>query len=290
MTNPYRVAPDGFTKEQWDKFSEDGFIQVGGRLTPEETARYRAATLELAESYGSYDPAHAFRIANVLPQHEVLTELIDHARHAGFPYDIYGEQMQLVQSDLFIRPPGGVINHWHIDGPRAVPYRVFSPVLPLKLRIGYWLTDVPTPGMGNYVYVPGSHKPEYTAEHSSLDDVPGQRIICGEAGTLTVAHANVWHRIDANNSDKTRITIFLTYAPSWLAGYYDYPESWLDTLNREQRILIRPYKDGEEFIRPPKDDLPLFVEPDYTPTGPGATDVHKIRRFTRYERNLRDPQ
>jgi hypothetical protein len=281
-----RKAPEGFNPQQWREFTEKGFIAIPNAMSAEEAARYRTAAEELIERYPDYDPAHAYRVANVLPQHETLWELIDHNRHTGFPYDIYGEQLQLVQSDLFVRPPGGIVNQWHIDGPRALPYRVFSPELPLKLRVGYWLTDVPRPEMGNYVYVPGSHKVDYEAEHSGTGEVAGQEVICGGAGTMTVAHANVWHRIDPNFSDRTRITVFLTYAPSWLANYYSYPDELLGNLTREQRIILRPYTDGEDFVRPPKKDLPLFQD-DYVPVGPEDTDFHKIRRLTRYERMLR---
>lgn len=284
--SPPRKAPAGFTVPQWKDFCDKGFIAIPGAMGEDEAARYREAAQELIGRYPDYDPAHAFRLANVLPEHKTLWELIDHDRHVGFPYDIYGEQMQLVQSDLFVRPPGGIVNHWHIDGPRALPYRVFSPDLPLKLRIGYWLTNVPETEMGNYVYVPGSHKADYDREHSGTGDVPGQEVICGPAGTMTVAHANIWHRIDPNFSDRTRITIFLTYAPSWLANYYSYPDELLGQLSREQRIILRPYTDGEDFVRPPKQDLPLFVG-DYVPSGPADTDFHKIRRLTRYERELR---
>jgi hypothetical protein len=281
-----RVAPKGFSADQWQEFTDRGFIAIPNAMDTDEARRYREAAEELISRYPDYDPAHAFRVANVLPEHETLWELIDHDRHVGFPYDLYGEQLQLVQSDLFVRPPGGIVNQWHIDGPRALPYRVFSPDLPLKLRVGYWLTDVPEPNMGNYVYVPGSHRDVYEQEHSGVGEVQGQEVICGKAGTMTVAHANVWHRIDPNLSDRTRITIFLTYAPSWLANYYSYPEELLKQLSREQRIILRPYTDGEDFVRPPKSDLPLFVE-EYTPTGPADTDFHKIRRLTRYERVLR---
>jgi phytanoyl-CoA dioxygenase PhyH len=282
-----RKASPGFTAGQWQEFCANGYIQIPGTMTPGEVSRYREIAEEIARRYPDYDPAHAFRIANVLPQHEGFFDLIDNDRHVGFPYDLYGDQLQLVQSDLFIRPPGGIVNHWHIDGPRALPFRVFSPILPLKLRIGYWLTDVDKPLMGNYVYIPGSHKPEYDGEHSGNGDVPGQVTICGSAGTITVAHANLWHRIDPNESDRTRITIFLTYAPSWIANYYSYPAELLARLNREQRIILRPYTDGEDFIRPPREDLPLFLD-SYLPDGPPGTDFHKIRRYTRYERTLRD--
>jgi hypothetical protein len=281
-----RKAPAGFTPQEWTEFDREGFIHRPGGIEPEAVARYRAACEEIMAQHADYDPAHAFRVANVLPQHEAFRDLIDADRHVGYAYDLYGDQLQLVQSDMFVRPPGGLVNQWHIDGPRAVPYRVFSPVLPLKLRIGYWLTDVPEEGMGNYVYVPRSHRADYPGEHGGIGDVPGQRTLTGPAGTMTVAHSSLWHRIDANRSDRTRITLFLTYAPSWLAGYYEYPRDWMDGLGREQRIILRAYTDGEEFIRPPREDLPLFAE-DVESVGPAETDMHKIRRTTRYERTLR---
>ena len=220
-----------------------------------------------------------------MTQHEVLRDLIGNDRHIGFPYDLYGDQLKLVQSDLFIRPPRGIVTQWHIDGPRAVPFRVFSPILPLKLRVGYWLTDVDSIEMGNYVYIPASHLPDYELEHGGTGVIPGQRIVCGPAGTISVAHTNLWHRIDPNTSNRTRVTLFLTYCPSWLAGYYTYPREWLDQLDREQRIIMRPYDHGEELIRPPKEDLPLFQTPESSNLGYGP-DAHKVRRRTRYERSL----
>ncbi len=33
--------------------------------------------------------------------------LIDHPRHVGYAYDLFGELLKLHQSQFFIRPPGG---------------------------------------------------------------------------------------------------------------------------------------------------------------------------------------
>jgi hypothetical protein len=84
------------------------------------------------------------------------------------------------------------------------------------------------------------------------------------------------------------MTLFLTYAPSWLASYYRYPDDWLAGCSREQRIILRPYDDGEDLIRPPRDDLPLFRDDGNVGEAPPETDDHKIRRFTRRERFLDD--
>lgn len=280
-----RKAPPGFTPDQWSTFRRDGLIHLEGAIEPAEVERYRAAAEDHMAGM-NYDPAHTNKVENIVAADTAFRDLIDHDRHVGFPYDIFGDQMRLTQSDLFVRPPGSVVNQWHVDGPRTVPFRVFSPILPLKLRVGYWLTDVPHDGMANMVYLPGSHDGAYGHEHKGIGDLPGQRVLTCSAGSVTIFHASIWHRIQANESERTRINLFLSYTPSWLSGYYFQDEAWADTLSREQRIIVRPYGgDQERFIRPPADDLPVFYDPDAPQPDPDV-EPHKVHRPTRYERYL----
>ena len=43
-----------------------------------------------------------------------------------------------------------------------MPYGTFSPDLPLQIKIGFWLTDLPQAKMGNLVVLPGSHRKRRT--------------------------------------------------------------------------------------------------------------------------------
>ncbi|UQV17630.1 hypothetical protein MU852_12350 [Brevundimonas albigilva] len=104
--------------------------------------------------------------------------------------------------------------------------------------------------MGNLVYLPGSHRADYRREHAGLEDVEGQTTLRCSAGTMTIAHASLWHRVCSNKSDTTRINLFLSYTPSWITGYYNYDPAWLSRLTREQRILLRSYLDSEDLTRP----------------------------------------
>jgi ectoine hydroxylase-related dioxygenase (phytanoyl-CoA dioxygenase family) len=281
-----KKAPAGFTPEQWRVFRRDGLIHLERAIEPDQLAKYRAAAKKCTAGM-QYDPAHTNKVENIIAEHDDFRDVIDHDRHAGFPYDIFGDQMRLSQNAIFVRPPGGVTNQWHVDGPRALPYRAFSSVLPLKLRIGYWLTDLPHENMGNMVYLPGSHDGEYSVEHDGIADVPGQRVLTCSAGSITIFHASLWHRIQANESDRIRLNVFLSYTPSWVNGYYFQNEEWASGLSREQRIIVRPYgRDQEGFIRPPAADLPLFYDPDGPEPGPDV-EPHKVRRPTRYERYLK---
>ena len=72
---------------------------------------------------------------NIVERDPVFTDLIDHERHVGYAYDLFGELLKLHQSQFFLRPPGGKqYNQWHPDGARALPYGVFSPELPLQIK------------------------------------------------------------------------------------------------------------------------------------------------------------
>ena len=123
------------------------------------------------------------------------------------------------------------------------PTACFSPKLPLQIKIGYWLTDLPHEKMGNLVVLPGSHRQQYMDGYDTHDSVPGEMIVCPRKGTMTVMHSSIWHRVEPNESDVVRYNIFVAYCPSWITSadrFHSSPE-WLKTLNREQRIIMRSY-------------------------------------------------
>jgi len=259
----YRVAPPGFTESQWETFMKEGLLLIENALSPEETERYREAILRVREEDPAYDGSGYYARENIVERHPVLSELIDHPRHVGFAYDLYGELLKLHQSQAFCRPPGGnKYNLWHPDGARAVPYQVFAPVLPMQIKIGYWLTDLPRRKMGNFVYLPGSHREQYMDHYDTHDDVAGQQILQVSAGTITIMFHSLWHRVEPNESDVSRVNIFLAYCPSWIvsADRFQSDPAWLKTLNREQRIIMRSYSHAYSNAKPPAEDFPLFLD------------------------------
>jgi len=142
----------------------------------------------------------------------VFTDLIDNERHVGYAYDLFGELLKLHQSQFFLRPPGGKqYNQWHPDGARALPYGVFSPKLPLQIKIGYWLTDLPREKMGNLVVLPGSHRHQYMDGYDTHKSIPGEKVVCPRKGTMTVMHSSIWHRVEPNESEVVRYNIFVAY-------------------------------------------------------------------------------
>ena len=265
LETAYKVAPPGFTPEQRAAFDRDGYLMIASALSLEEIQQYLETIQRVAAHHPDYTPGKPFTpwsgVAHLDP---VLTELIDHPRHIGYAYDLYGELLKLHNSQFFLRPPGPSNTKWHNDGARAVPYSVYAPTLPLQLKVAYWLTDLPHEQMGNLVVAPGSHKSQHFDAYTKEVEVPGQRAVCVPAGTMMLMNGNLFHTVQENRSEVTRINIFYTYCPSWVceADRYRCDDAWLATLTREQRILMRSYKDPYQRTKPPAEDFPLYLDRD----------------------------
>ena len=100
----YRVAPPGFTRDQWDEFQENGMLVVEDALTDEECDRYIEMIDVAAARSEKYDPAKFFGPNNIVERYPEFAELIDHPRHIGFMHDVYGELLKLHISQFFLRP------------------------------------------------------------------------------------------------------------------------------------------------------------------------------------------
>ena len=287
-----RRAPPGFTDAQWEDFHEKGLVMIEGALSREEIDYYLAAVDRVAAADPKWQPGQSLRCSNAVEHDPAVAELIDHDRHIGFVYDIFGEMTRLLRSDLRIRDRGTDNNDWHPDTPRAVPYLVFSPELPIRMSVAYWLTDIPNPKMGNFVYLPGSHRMQYLDEYYTNDHAPGEEIVCVEAGTLTVYNGNLWHRVEPNETDVARKNFFFSYCPSWVTAgdhYFSSPEL-LQSLNREQHIIMRSYDDPHALENPDASEFPLFLDRDTGSDSDAGAQQHvplRIRkRVTAAERRL----
>jgi ectoine hydroxylase-related dioxygenase (phytanoyl-CoA dioxygenase family) len=85
---------------------------------------------------------------------------------------------------------------WHLDG-HDEGYRGLGwPIPHLQLKIGYYLSDMTSPGHGNLAVVPGSHKarnPPTNEEMSPREKLLGMVEVCAPAGTAILFHNALWH-------------------------------------------------------------------------------------------------
>ncbi len=289
MDSPRR-APPGFNDTQWGDFVRDGFFTIPGALPSEAVARYRAALVRVAAADAGWKADQFWGPMNIVERDSDLEDLIDRDSHLGFAYDLYGELTKLHLSVAMRRPRGGGYNQWHPDGPRALPYRAFTET-PLQLKIGYWLTDLTRARMGNLVVLPGSHRHSYLDAYDTDASIAGEMVVTARAGDLLVMNANLWHRVEPNESEQVRENIFLTYSPSWIVSEdrYENDATWLARLPRERRILMRSHRWPYDNQKPPAGDFPLYLERDSgLDRDPGVygdhVALHRRRRLTWRER------
>lgn len=287
-----RRAPAGFTIDEWELFLEQGYLMKPGVLDSETCVQLCALIDELAAADERFHPEKHFTCSNAVTRDPALAAFINRDSHIGYAYDLYGELTKVHLSQFMRRPRGTWRNFWHPDGPRAVPYQVFCGELPLQLKVAYWLTDLPEPGMGNLVILPGSHRQQYMEGYDTHDVIDGEMPVCVRRGTMMLMHASTWHKVAENNSDQIRRNIFMTYAPAWICpeDRFSNDDAWLNTLSREQRILMRSYPHYPYAnCKPPPEDVPLFLDRE---TGadrdPGLyrehVELHRRKRLTFHEK------
>jgi hypothetical protein len=257
-------APPGFTAEQWRDFDRDGFLVLPDVFSDDAAEALLNAAYHVARADPKYDGEKYYGTEAVVERHVAFADLIAHPRHVGYAYDLYGEQLRLHTSQLFLRPPGGAVSEWHIDGARLVPYRAYSPRLPLTIKIGYWLTDVTEAAMGCLVVIPGSQRWDMIDAYTQHQAVPGEIRVTLRRGTVTVMHHALWHRVEPNSSDTVRANIYLAYGPSWVhaSDRIVADRDWAAALPRTARIIMRAYGTPYEFAKPPPADVPLFLPRD----------------------------
>jgi len=257
----HRRAPRGFTHEQWSRFCEDGFLVLENVIEPDVVDELLLAVDRVAAAHPKFSPDRYFGIKRLVETDSVFARLIDDPRHVGFVYDVYGELLKLHLSEMFVRPPGSKTTEWHPDGARALPYPVFSPELPLQLRVGYWLTDVVVAEQGALVVVPGSHRRQYLDQYTTHEPAGQEKAVLLPAGSITLHHCDLWHRVEPNASNSIRKNLYFSYCPSWVTSgdRHRSDPQWLATLNREQRIIVRDYDEPYHYAKPPAEDFPLFL-------------------------------
>jgi hypothetical protein len=310
-----KTAPPGFSQDQIREFVKNGFLVVNNAIPRADLQRYLEALDKVTAEVGSltardrriYGPSLAasdgypggsageafLHIEGLAGLSGVFAELIDHERHIGYIYDIFGQMTKLHISEAFIRPGNTGRNPWHVDGPRMVPFSAFAGDLPLQIRIGYWLTDLPHESMGNLVILPGSHRRPYFAAADTDESIPGERVVTLQSGAMTIMHGSVWHRVDANTSPVTRKNIYIGYCPSWVTPGEQTVKTvdWVRGLSREKRIILRHYEHPYDYSKPPVEDTPLYLDRPTDPYPwrfpyPAELSFHRRKQPTFLERFL----
>ena len=207
-------------------------------------------------------PFHTLNLHDLVGRHDAYLELIDLPTTFPKVWGILGWHIQVFHTQLLVTPPahrdaGRGAYGWHQDNNRMNLDLGPGPQPRISMKAGYFLSDLPEPGMGNLCVVPGSHvrgRPEL-----ALGEQPDPVVeVTACAGDAVLFDRRLWHSASTNHSDVTRLFLAVGYSHRWLR-----PKSRIDlaavpgTTDPIRRQLLGATSSANAWFDPVDDDVPL---------------------------------
>jgi ectoine hydroxylase-related dioxygenase (phytanoyl-CoA dioxygenase family) len=186
------VRVHGLTTEERKRFDEDGFFIVGDALDPSTVDALRSIAdgyLDRLRDRGADEHAYLNR-HDLVGRHPLFLSLMTWPTVFHKVWQLLGWNIQLFHSQLLVtptsdpsQPPGPT--GWHQDNDRMnLEIEVdFQPRVSMK--VGYFLADIPEPGMGNFCVIPGSHLTRAPDESAGVE-------IVASAGDAVLFDRRLW--------------------------------------------------------------------------------------------------
>ncbi len=248
-------------------FDNDGYLIVRNALTEplrsdiESIVDAHDAVFRSEPGIGPY---------NVLNEHDLIgkeprwLELLDLATTFPKVFGLMGWHIKLFHTQLLVTPPVGGLAEpggygWHQDNNRMNRDLDTRHHPMISLKVGYFLTDVSAPGMGNLCVVPGSHRlaiDEFRVAGGQQPD--GAIEVLAHAGDAIVFDRRLWHSASSNRSDVTRKFLTFGYAYRWLQPKSAMRhEDLYGSLDPIRRQLLGHCTSANGYYDPQPDDVPL---------------------------------
>jgi ectoine hydroxylase-related dioxygenase (phytanoyl-CoA dioxygenase family) len=154
-----------------------------------------------------------------MDKHAAFLELIDFQPTLSVARAVLGPFVRIRQLGGRVSYPGepNQETQWHLHR-RTVPKPLpafFS--FPHTLDCLIYLDEL-NDANGTLAIVPGSHRRVHDPLPADCyDDLPGQKVVRGPAGTCIIMHSNLWHRALPTRPDgEKRRLLILCYGPTWM--------------------------------------------------------------------------
>jgi ectoine hydroxylase-related dioxygenase (phytanoyl-CoA dioxygenase family) len=213
-------------------FETNGYLTIPGALAPDVLARVQAEAVDAEKTWRS-DTTRPGARSEVLHQVQSPIEYGDALLHllwnpTIFPLvrEILGNQIAMIDNDLFLTPPHTPHTHagWHHDV--GMP-GVYHPRSTLMVKVFYLLTDVHENSGGTAV-LPGSHRypMDFTLPQAQNPrEMPGAVQMLGKAGDAYLFHCRIYHCAVNNESDHWRRVLIYNYGHAWMKIWPGYEPS-----------------------------------------------------------------
>ncbi|MDA1191790.1 MAG: phytanoyl-CoA dioxygenase family protein [Candidatus Poribacteria bacterium] len=241
------AQPGELTETERFLFDAWGYLVVENALSQDEVS----ACLDAADRLHAPNPPGQWRqIGNSFEKEPAMESLIDHSSVIQKARALLGDRFILHSSWCTMVPAGFKGGGFHQDGSSAYDFRKLATPVPLvQLRVGYILTEQPTPGYGNMVMIPGTHNASVPLPRgANVETMPIAHIITGKPGDALLFHQAVYHCGMANNQNYDRHMIHMVYAPPWLrhSDRMNNSPEFLERLTPMRRALMGMWTYPEE--------------------------------------------
>lgn len=253
------------TDSERERFASDGYFVVPGALDGDTVRRLLAVTNREDAAYRTEDgvgPHHVLNLHDLIVRDDAWLDVIDWPTTFPKVWGVLGWHIQLFHTQLLVTPPapGGAIPGaygWHQDNNRMNLDMETSPQPRVSVKVGYFLTDLPDPGMGNLSVVPGSH--ERGRPSVPIGTQPDGAIeITAAAGDAVLFDRRLWHAASTNCSDRTRVFLTFGYSYRWLRPKSQMQHTDLfDRVDPIRRQLLGWCSTANGYFEPTDDDVPL---------------------------------
>jgi ectoine hydroxylase-related dioxygenase (phytanoyl-CoA dioxygenase family) len=239
--------------EDWARaFTQDGYVQLPGVLTPEEVEVLRDGVIDAHEHpcpTGNPTRLHRHQMFRRGP---AFAAMLDREPVVDIAERILGKNCHVIANNTVYTEPGMGVDRWHVDETVLVPVpdgarlpdQMDMPCFVVTAM--YYLNDVPME-LGPTQIVPGSHRSGQYPPDDEADlvwDGRGYVSLVAKAGDCVVLNGQTWHRGATNRADHNRVVLQVTYGRRYISQrFWPYvnfsvPEDvWAAAPERRRRLL-----------------------------------------------------
>ena len=200
-----------------EQFERDGFLVMRDVLSPDQVEHFTQLVDRLAYEDRGDDEMQTVEIRNAVARDAALLPLLDWESTFPLIATILGWNIQLTTSHVFVRPPTPKEDDafkaigWHTDGPNTQFPIIHNQQPRMYAKVGFFLTDLSQPDMGNLRVVPGSHLSATPPERDENGEPIGAIQVLTKPGDAVFFEQRMWHVVGPNYAPHARKNIYIGY-------------------------------------------------------------------------------
>lgn len=259
------------TESERRHFQEQGYIVVENALDRDTIDRLTMALDKIDSAHRAnkaMGPHDQTFFADFVGRDPAFIDLLDVPRTFPKVWGLLSWNIYLYHTHMGVNPPVAPDQRaqaktlsWHQDSGRVNVEMEEHPRPRLSLKVGYFLTDMSSPGRGNFWIIPGSHRQDTIEKPTDgVSNPPGAMPVCVAPGTAVFFDRRLWHSASPNVSDNsTRKVLFYGYGYRWIRPKDDMtiPEAVMEQADPIRRQLLGWASGANGRYSPTDADVPL---------------------------------